>query len=583
MKLTKFYLYIIAAGIVCATVSCAGENTEPAAPELTISVAALDFTNTAASRDIHIKSNVKWTITASDAWCTVSPASDAGGSTVKVTVSVSENRSSAARSATLTVTAGTQTKTVAVTQAKYTFLTVSPTSVTANADGGDVAIEVQASGDFTVATSADWISVGEYTGGKQHFTVAPNSELMSREETVTFTQAELSAVATIVQSGASQSVPADKTGMTRDALALAAQMTLGWNLGNTLEAPGNETAWGNPKTTEQMILMVKNAGINAIRLPCAWDSYLEDQTTYKIKAPWLARVKEVVDYCVDNGLYAIVNIHWDGGWLEENPTYAKQTEVNRKQRALWEQIAVYFRNYDEHLLFAGTNEVHAPDYSAPATEHLEVQMSYNQTFVDAVRSTGGRNAYRNLIVQSFSADIDEADSHLLMPADPTADRLMLEVHFYPWQFGLLTEDANSTWGKALYLWGDDYIQYENIPGLSGRASRDNEDYVVAQFDKIKTKFVERGCPAILGEYGAVRRPNLTGEALAKHLQSRAYFMEFVTREAKNHGLVPFAWDSGTTNLSDSPMTVFDRKNLTVFDQQLLDAILKGSREGVYPF
>jgi endoglucanase len=576
------FLKILSFTLCCGVLGCACSDESPEqAPELTVSVETLHFADVAETKTVHIKSNMQWTITVSDAWCTVSPASGEGGGTVKVDVSASANTTLSVRNATLTVAAGALSKIVAVTQEAHSFLTASPGSVAAPAESGAITVEVEASGSFAVVTSDAWITVGSYTGTTQHFTVAANNAVTSREGAITFTLGALTQTVIVTQSGASLSIPADNTGMDNDAPALAAQMSMGWNLGNTLEVPGNETGWGNPKTTEAMIRMVKNAGINAIRLPCAWDSYLEDQTTYKIKSSWLARVKEVVDYCVDNDMYTILNIHWDGGWLEENALPEKQEEVNRKQKALWEQIAVYFRDYDEHLLFAGANEVNSGESSV---RYYGVQMSYNQTFIDAVRSTGGRNAYRTLIIQSFATDIDEADAHMVMSVDPTPNRLMLEVHFYPWQFTLLTEDVNSTWGKALYLWGDDYIQYESIPGLSGRASRDNnEAFVVAQLNKIKTKFVNNGYPAILGEYGAVRRSNLTGEALEKHLESRAYYMEFTTREAKKHGLVPFTWDTGTTGAGDYPMTIFDRRNLNVFDRQLLDAVLKGSREGAYPF
>src|SRR5690606_14500704 len=150
----------------------------------------------------------------------------------------------------------------------------------------------------------------------------------------------------------------------------------------------------------------------------------------------LERVKEVVDYCVDNNMYVVLNIHWDGGWLEENPTSSAQAAVNLKQKALWEQIAVYFRDYDEHLIFAGTNEVHA-DYGTPTNEHITVQLSYNQTFVNAVRSTGGRNAYRNLAVQSYNTNIQQAVNYLVMPQDVATKRLMAEVHYYdPFDFTL---------------------------------------------------------------------------------------------------------------------------------------------------
>ena len=365
------------------------------------------------------------------------------------------------------------------------------------------------------------------------------------------------------------SIAPDATGVSSTAKVLAAKIVAGWNLGNSLEVPSDETAWGNPKTTQQLIDAVKASGINAIRIPCAWDSYIEDATTCKIKASWLARVKEVLDYCIKDNMYVIINIHWDGGWLENNPTYGKQVAVNAKQKVLWEQIAVYFRSYDEHLLFAGTNEVHA-DYNTPSTENLTVQMSYNQTFVNAVRSTGGKNAYRNLIIQSYNTNIGYAGSYLKVPTDAVANKLMVEVHYYdPYDFALDTSTS------GLYLWGQNFAQYGSV------SSWGQEDYVQSQFQSMKTNFVDKGYPVILGEFGAIRRSSLTGSALQHHLDARAYYYQYVTQQAKSYGLVPFVWDNGATG--DKGMGIFNRSDGSVFDLQTLNAYIAGASAGVYPY
>jgi aryl-phospho-beta-D-glucosidase BglC (GH1 family) len=193
---------------------------------------------------------------------------------------------------------------------------------------------------------------------------------------------------------------------------------------------------------------VKAAGFNTVRLPCAWDSYLENRSTAKIRASWLARVKEVIDYCYKNNMYVILNIHWDGGWLENNVTTAKQAENNAKQKAIWQQIAMHLREYDDHLLFAGTNEPNV-DNAAQMT----VLYSYLQTFIDAVRQTGGRNAYRTLVVQGPSTDIAKTNQLMTrMPNDDVPNRLMAEVHYYtPWNFCGM--DKDETWGKMFYYWG----------------------------------------------------------------------------------------------------------------------------------
>jgi endoglucanase len=369
----------------------------------------------------------------------------------------------------------------------------------------------------------------------------------------------------------SNPIPADSSKMPSTAKQLASRMFAGWNLGNSLEVPSGETGWGNPKATQRLIDSVYATGINAIRIPCAWDGYIANGKG-EIQATWLARVKEVVDYCYKNNMYVILNIHWDGGWLENNPTKEKQESVNAKQKMLWQQIAVYFRDYDEHLLFAGTNEVHAE--GNPTEENIEVQLSYNQTFVDAVRSTGGRNAYRTLIVQAYNTNIDLAVKHLVPAKDNVANRMMVEVHYYdPWDFCGLEADAS--WATVKYFWGKDYAQYGPI------ANWGQEDHLKTQMEKMKTHFVDKGYPAILGEFGASRRLSLSGEKLQRHLESRAYYFKSVATQAKNNGIVPFLWDNGGTG--NNSMGMFNRNNGSVFDRLGMKQYLDGAKDGKYPF
>lgn len=181
---------------------------------------------------------------------------------------------------------------------------------------------------------------------------------------------------------------------------VAAKFKLGLNIGNTMEATGGETFWGNPMITRAFVDKAKAAGFDAIRLPCAWNQYA-DQGTAQIKASWLDRVREVVQYCIDANMYVLLNIHWDGGWLENNVTVDKRDAVNAKQKAFWEQIAAHMRDFDQRLIFASANE---PNCESP--EQMEVLYSYHQTFIDAVRSTGGRNAYRVLVLQLPNVNMD---------------------------------------------------------------------------------------------------------------------------------------------------------------------------------
>ena len=203
---------------------------------------------------------------------------------------------------------------------------------------------------------------------------------------------------------------------------VASQINLGWNLGNTLEAICSETAWGNPATNQALINSVKAAGFNAIRIPISWNCHITDGST-NIPADWMTRVKQVVDMAIGQNMYVIINIHWDNGWLQDHVTDAEAPAINARQNALWTQIATTFRTYDQRLLFAGTNEVHA-DFGTPTAEHNPVQQSYNQTFVNAVRATGGNNASRSLVVQTYNTNIQHglnffnaADRHHREPAD----------------------------------------------------------------------------------------------------------------------------------------------------------------------
>ena len=578
MKKFSIHLLLVTVLLFVCTSSCKPE--EVVQPELIVAKEEIPFTKNAGSILLAIKTNVKWRASSNESWCTLSPASGEAGSR-QIAVWVTENTSVAVREAIITITAGSLSKQVKVIQAQKVVFTISQKEFNVPGQGGEITVTIQASQDFTTAIQAAWITQKSISADKktQIFTVAENDLDSLREGTITFTSGSMTEIVTVRQTTKDFSIPPDKTGMESDSKVLAKKINLGWNLGNTLEAIGGETAWGNPKASKALIDLVKASGFNAVRIPCAWDQYLENQTTYKIKDLWLARVKEVVDYCIENDMYAILNIHWDGGWLENNPTPDKQAEVNKKQKAIWEQIALYFRNYDERLLFAGTNEVHTTSGN-PTQANFDVQMSYNQTFVDAVRFTGGKNAYRNLIIQAYNTNIDQAVAYLKISTDYVPDRLMVEVHHYdPWNFCGLEKDE--TWGKYAALWGQPYEQYA-IGVLAGRAATwGKEDYLKTQFNKIKTSFVDKGYPVILGEYGVIRRTTYSGDALMHHLDSRAYYLRYVTEQAKNYGLIPFYWDNG--GIGNLAFGIIDRKTNRIADEKALNALIEGSVAGTYPY
>ena len=453
-------------------------------------------------------------------------------------------------------------------------------------------ITAGSSSDITVTTNVDawtisssdssWIQLSRTSGTSGStsvsVTAAANTATTARSATITFSSSQVASVIITVNQAAfvppvansypsynTNPIVADATGMSSSAVQLAAKIKLGWNIGNTLEATGGETAWGNPKVTKALIDLVKANGFNAIRIPCSWNQNMANSSTAQIKAEWLTRVKEVVQYCVDNDMYVLVNIHWDGGWLENNCTNAKKVENNAKQKAFWEQIATSLRDFDEHLLFASANEPNVDD----ATQ-MDVLNSYHQTFIDAVRATGGKNANRILVVQGPSTDIDKTNKLMLtLPVDNVANRMMVEVHYYtPWNFCGMEKDES--WGKMFYYWG---ANYHSTTDTARNATYGEEADLDNLFKSMKTQFVDKGIPVILGEFGAIRRSNLTGSDLTLHLDSRAFFLKYVVKQAKANGMLPFYWDAG--GMGNNGSAIFNRTNNTIFDNQALTGLLDG--------
>jgi aryl-phospho-beta-D-glucosidase BglC (GH1 family) len=309
--------------------------------------------------------------------------------------------------------------------------------------------------------------------------------------------------------------------------------TYGWNLGNTLEPPCGEGCWG-PTATQALINAVADAGFNTVRIPCAWDSHA-NQTTYVIDPTYMARVKQVVDWCYARNLYVIINCHWDGGWLENNITDTVNPTINAKQNAYWTQIANTFVNYDDHLLFAGCNEP-----GANTAAEMSTLLAYEQTFVNAVRATGGNNSTRWLVVQGPNTDIDLTYSLMnTLPTDSTPGRLMVEVHYYsPYNYVMMTSDE--TWGNQFFYWGQGY---HSTTDTAHNPTWGEEDYMAAEFQKMTDKFVNLGIPVILGEFEAMKRTTqLSGANLDLHLRGRTYYHKTVIDYANSHGLKPIFWD-----------------------------------------
>jgi len=340
-------------------------------------------------------------------------------------------------------------------------------------------------------------------------------------------------------------------------LQLSKLMSPGWNVGNSLEAIGGETAWGNPVVSQALMNGVKAAGFKTVRIPVSWKQYAD--ASDNISASWMARVTEVVNYARNAGLYVVINIHWDGGWMQ--PTYAQQTTVNTRITKFWTQIANNFKSYDDYLLFAGTNEVMVDgNYGTPTVEYYTVQNSFNQTFVNAVRATGGNNAKRHLVVQGFNTNVDHTYNFFTVPNDSATKRLMVEVHHYdPYNFTLNTDN------DTIWQWGSIASNAANTETWA------NESYTDAQFQKMKSRFIDGlGMPVLLGEYSAIARLNV--DSAQKY---RTYWDQYITKAAYSRGVVPVYWDAGATGNHSSGL--FNRSTGAQAYPSLITTIINAAK------
>lgn len=345
-------------------------------------------------------------------------------------------------------------------------------------------------------------------------------------------------------------------------------MAPGINLGNTLESLNNwdptpfttskETSWGNPMANQAIFDAYAAAGFKSVRIPVSWLQYTDASET--IEPFWLARVKQVVDYARNANLYVIINIH-NTAWLI--PDNAHKAGADARLKSFWTQIADYFKDYDNHLLFAGTNEIHMPDvYTAPSAENCTVQSGFNQIFVDAVRATGGNNASRELIVQHYATDINiglDVCHQATLPTDSATNRLMMEIHYYsPFSFTDYNGNLN-TW-----QWG----ALATDPSAVNPCC--NEAYVRQQLDRMKAAYVDKGVPVIMGEYGV--GPKLSGPGMGIETYTN-YWNSYVTHAAVTRGIVPIYWDSG--NSQPPGGTIRINRTTGAIEANWLNAIMSG--------
>lgn len=336
------------------------------------------------------------------------------------------------------------------------------------------------------------------------------------------------------------------------ATELIAEMGTGWNLGNTFDADGGETGWGNPTTTKEMIDEVHNAGFNTIRIPTTWDGHTGDAPDFTIDEEWIKRVEEVVDYALEDDMYVILNIHHEDNWLK--PQYDGLDDVKARLTALWTQIATYFADYGDHLIFEGLNEPRIKggtnEWNGGTEEGRDALNQLNDVFVKTVRATGGNNEKRTLLITTFAAQaMPVAIENLTVPDDKYVG---VSIHAYtPYRF---TYDSPTESWNALYF--DDSCAAE----------------IDTLFENLNNTFISKGIPVIITEYGSVTKI-IDKDWYLNNEDEVAKWASYYISTAEKYGIPCVWWDNGYLTSGNELFGLFDRKNLSWYSPKVVEAIM----------
>ena len=328
------------------------------------------------------------------------------------------------------------------------------------------------------------------------------------------------------------------------------RLKLGWNLGNTLDATDSrgldtETSWGVPKTTKEMIHFVKECGFTSIRIPVSWYKHVSGED-FTIDPEWMDRVNEVVDWALEEDFYVIINSHHDCDYYY--PSDEKLESSLKYIECIWTQVADRFKDYDEKLIFEAMNEPRLMGTSvewwfnlqnAEGNASIKCINELNQKFVDVVRSSGGNNDKRFIMVPSYSANPDFAlYPNFKFPEDP-AGHSILSVHAYtPYDFA------------------------GNVSGYSEWTESKKSELGFAQ--KLYLRFGPQNIGVVIGEFGATNKGNDA---------DRIAWAKDYTEKTSQYGMPCFVWDNMQTGVGAENFGIIDRKNLKVSFPDLLDAYL----------
>lgn len=351
--------------------------------------------------------------------------------------------------------------------------------------------------------------------------------------------------------------PEDVHGTMRDITAeeLVAEIKIGWNLGNTFDAIGGETAWGNPHTTKEMIDAVAAKGFNCIRIPVTWYQYAEGSPDYTIKEEWLLRVEQVVDYALSNDMYVILDMHHEeDGWL--TPSKENEEALQYILAKFWTQIATHFEPYGDHLIFEAMNEPRTKgsenEWNGGTMQERDVVNKLDQTFVEIVRSTGGNNEKRILLLSTYAgSNIDAAINAITVPKD---GKVGVSIHAYtPYLFTYISENDYEVWDKNQH-----------------RGS------IESVFMRLEKKFIKKGVPVIITEFGAERKNmRLEDNTMGYNDAEVEKWVREYVHSAGKYGVPCVWWDNGiTSNSSGEAFGVFERTELKWVRENVVDAMIE---------
>lgn len=346
------------------------------------------------------------------------------------------------------------------------------------------------------------------------------------------------------------------------AMEFVSHITMGWNLGNTLDAVPSayssptqaETSWGCPMTTKAMIDFVKQQGFNLVRVPVSWGQKM-DNNTYQIDDRWMERVQEVVDYVIDNDMYCILNIHHDNEIANRPYFYPDSAHYEQSEKfvtAVWEQVSAKFAGYDNHLIFETLNEPRlvGNNYewwiqagNAECVDAMNNINKLNAAALDTIRRSGGNNETRFVMMPTYAASPDTANlAGMEMPND---DHLIAEIHAYrPYSFAL-DMSGTSNWNEA-----SDAAELSSF------------------MNALKAKYLSKNIPVIIDEFGAMNKNNE---------DVRAAWVKYYLELADSYGMPCVWWDNNAFNTNGENFGLINRNSLTVEYPKIMAAMVEATK------